>query len=121
MLLSLSRKKLSLLVLIALLMLAFCCAVAQTAKKPHGSAVPPAKGKAAAAVSKRERDPVITQIIKDVSPQRVRAVDEKLVSFGNSSTLSVNNPGAATSPQGIVAARNWIKAEFERISADCNG
>src|SRR5205807_430333 len=37
------------------------------------------------------------------------------------STLSVNNPGAATSPQGIVAARNWIKSEFERISSECNG
>ena len=54
-------------------------------------------------------------------PSDARQIDEKLVSFVTRSTLSVNNPGAATSPQGIVAARNWIKSEFEKISADCNG
>src|ERR1700744_2608749 len=60
-------------------------------------------------------------MIKDVSPQRVQQTIEKLVSFGTRSTLSVNNPDAATSAQGIVAARNWIKSEFERISSECNG
>jgi hypothetical protein len=69
----------------------------------------------------RESDPVITQIIKDVSPQRVQQIDEKLVSFDTRATLSVNNPDAANSAQGIVAARNWIKSEFERISSECNG
>jgi hypothetical protein len=43
------------------------------------------------------------------------------VSFGTRSTLSVNNPNAATSDQGIVAARNWIKSEFDRYSAACGG
>src|SRR5262249_35829809 len=59
--------------------------------------------------------------IKDVSAQRIQQTIEKLVSFGTRSTLSSNNPDAATSSQGIVAARNWIKSEFERISSECNG
>lgn len=68
-----------------------------------------------------ERDPVISQVIKDVSPERIQQTILKLVSFGTRSTLSVNNPGAGTSDKGIVAARNWIKSEFERYSADCGG
>jgi hypothetical protein len=121
MLLSRSHAKLILNVLIALLMLAALQAVAQKGRqKSHSSAAQKVQAKKQAG-SKRERDPAIAQIIKDVSPQKVKAVDEKLVSFGNRSTLAVNNPDAATSPQGIVAARNWIKSEFERISADCNG
>jgi hypothetical protein len=124
--LSCSRYFLSVNFLIALLMLAVPGAVAQkSAPKPRKS-----KSRASAASSpqekaparpKRDRDPVIAQIIKDVSPEDARRIDEKLVSFVTRNTLSVNNPGAATSPQGIVAARNWIKSEFERISADCNG
>jgi hypothetical protein len=104
---------------IALLMLAAPSTVAQKHKPKTSAAAEPAEKTSARA--KRDRDPVITQIIKDVSPQDVRRIDEKLVSFVTRSTLSVNNPGAATSPQGIVAARNWIKSEFEKISADCNG
>src|SRR5262249_46752996 len=45
----------------------------------------------------------------------------KLVSFGTRHTLSVNNSNAASSAQGIVAARNWIKSEFERYSTECGG
>ena len=111
------RTKLALIISIALLMLPALLAVAQKHHKPTGS-------KAAeknSASAKQERDPVITQIIKDVSPQSARQTDKKLVSFVTRHTLSVNNPGAADSPQGIVAARNWIKSEFERISSECNG
>jgi hypothetical protein len=120
------RMKMAFTVSIALLMLAAPFAVAQK----HNSQEPNSKTRAAAAsepapkssaTARVDRDPAIVQIIKDVSPQRIQQVDEKLVSFGTRSTLSVNNPGAATSPQGIVAARNWIKSEFERISSDCNG
>jgi hypothetical protein len=68
-----------------------------------------------------ERDPVITQAIKEVSPVHVQQTIEKLVSFDTRATLSVNNPDAATSDKGIVAARNWIKSELERYSADCGG
>jgi hypothetical protein len=114
-----SRIRISLFVSIALLMLAAPFTVAQKHKPKTSTAAsgPAAKSSTAA---KRDRDPAITQIIKDVSPQHAQQTDEKLVSFGTRSTLSVNNPGAATSPQGIVAARNWIKAEFEKISAECN-
>jgi peptidase M28-like protein len=87
-------------------------------KKTGRSAGP---SKAAKTKTKRDRDPAIAQVIKEVSPESVRQIDTKLVSFVNRSTLSVNNPGAAGAPQGIVAARNWIKSEFEKISADCNG
>lgn len=114
-----SRTRISLFVSIALLMLAAPFSVAQKHKPKTSSAAGSAEKPSAAA--KQERDPAIIQIIKDVSPQHAQQTDEKLVSFGTRSTLSVNNPGAATSPQGIVAARNWIKSEFEKISAECNG
>jgi hypothetical protein len=115
-----SRVRISLFVSIALLMLAAPFTVAQKHKpKTRAAASQPADKSSASA--KRERDPAIVQIIKDVSPQQARQTDEKLVSFVTRSTLSVNNPDAATSNQGIVAARNWIKSEFERISSKCNG
>jgi hypothetical protein len=114
------RTKMAFIVSIALLMLAAPFAVAQKHNsKTRAAASEPAPKSSTTA--RADRDPAIVQIIKDVSPQRVQQTDEKLVSFGTRSTLSVNNPGAATSPQGIVAARNWIKSEFERISSECNG
>ena len=67
------------------------------------------------------RDPVITEVIKSASSEHIRQTIEKLVSFHTRHTLSVHNPGAADSDKGIVAARNWIKSEFERYSADCGG
>src|SRR5579864_1381460 len=114
-----SRIRISLFLSIALLMLAAPLTVAQKHKPKSRAAAEPAEK--SSALPKRDRDPAIIQIIKDVSPQRAQQTDEKLVSFSTRSTLSVNNPGAATAPQGIVAARNWIKAEFEKISAECNG
>jgi len=115
-----SRLRISFFVSIALLMLAAPFAVAQK-HKPKTRAAAPEPAEKSSAWPKQDRDPAITQIIKDVSPQRAQQTDEKLVSFGTRSTLSVHNPGAATSSQGIVAARNWIKSEFERISSECNG
>jgi hypothetical protein len=108
---------------IALLMLVSSWAVAQkpTYKaQPHSATMTQTAAKNAPK-TKPEQDPVIAQIIKDVSPQRIQQSIEKLVSFGTRHTLSVNNPDAATSSQGIVAARNWIKSEFERYSSECNG
>lgn len=115
------RIQLSLNLLFALLMLAGLNAVAQKhqAKTRNSSTSNPADS--SQKKSRRERDPAIAQIIKDITPQKAQQTDEKLVSFGTRSTLSVNNPGAATASQGIVAARNWIKSEFERISSECNG
>jgi hypothetical protein len=115
-----SRTRISLFVSIALLMLAAPFAVAQK-HKPKTRAAASESAEKPSATAKRDRDPAIVQIIKDVSPQHAQQTDEKLVSFSTRSTLSVNNSDAATSSQGIVAARNWIKAEFEKISAECNG
>src|SRR5260221_5825529 len=114
------RTNFALFVSIALLMLAAPLAVAQK-HKPKARAASSEPAEKSSARAKADRDAAIVQIIKDVSPQRIQQIDEKLVSFGTRSTLSVNNPGAATASHGIVAARNWIKSEFERISSDCNG
>ncbi len=97
--------------------------LAAVAQKPVQKAKPAARPPEQKTIAhpRLERDPVIAQIMKDVSPERIQKTIEKLVSFGTRSTLSVNNPGAATSEKGIVAARKWIKSEFERYSADCGG
>jgi hypothetical protein len=115
------RTKIVWFVSIALLMLVAPFSVAQKHKSKTRVDAASEPGKKSSVKTKRDRDPAITQIIKDVSSQRAQQTDEKLVSFGTRSTLSVNNPGATTATQGIVAARNWIKSEFERISSDCNG
>src|ERR1700686_2150328 len=121
MLLLCRRTKTAVNVSIALLMLVAPFAVAQKPKSKTRTAAASGPSEKTSARTRRDRDPAIIQIIKDISPQRVQQTDEKLVSFGTRHTLSVNNPDASTSPQGIVAARNWIKSEFERISSDCNG
>lgn len=71
--------------------------------------------------SKPVKDDAVVQVIHDVSARQIQQTIDKLVSFGTRNTLSVNNSGAASSATGIVAARNWIKAEFERYSETCGG
>jgi len=66
-------------------------------------------------------DPEITAALQQVSPQRIQANIEKLVSFGTRSTLSAQDPAALASGRGIGAAREWITAEFGRYSKDCGG
>jgi len=52
-------------------------------------------------------------MLREVSPARVKADIESLVSFGTRHTLS-----ATDSPtRGIGAARRWIKSEFEKAAA----
>jgi Zn-dependent M28 family amino/carboxypeptidase len=62
-------------------------------------------------------DPRIHDIIAGVSADRLESDIRKLVSFGTRHTLSDTLSGT----RGIGAARRWIKAEFDRISADCGG
>ena len=50
-------------------------------------------------------------------PERIEDDIQTLVSFGTRNTLS----DTLSQTRGIGAARRWIKAEFERISADCGG
>jgi peptidase M28-like protein len=66
-------------------------------------------------------DPQIAAALGRISAQRIQANIEKLVSFGNRSTLSAQDDAAVASGRGIGAAREWIKAEFERYSKDCGG
>ena len=73
------------------------------------------------AATKRVADPHIATTLKDVSAARIQANIAKLVSFGTRLTLSAQDPGAISAGRGIGAAREWIRAEFERYSKDCGG
>jgi hypothetical protein len=52
-------------------------------------------------------------MLAEVSPKRMKAIVEKLASFGTRHTLS--DTGSAT--RGVGAARAWTKAELERYAA----
>ncbi|HLZ42285.1 MAG TPA: M28 family metallopeptidase [Candidatus Sulfotelmatobacter sp.] len=66
-------------------------------------------------------DPRIVAALQQISAQRIQANIEKLVSFGTRLTLSAQDPASIAAGHGIGAAREWIKAEFERYSKDCGG
>jgi len=66
-------------------------------------------------------DPRISAAIQQVSPARIQATIEKLVSFQTRATLSAQDPSSIAAGHGIGAAREWIKSEFERYSRDCGG
>ena len=106
-------------VLVASVLLSSLPAPTAAAQKTSKSGANTASAKSHS--SKRAIDPAIAQAIRSVSAQHIQQTIEKLVSFGTRQTLSVNNPGAASSDKGIVAARNWIKSEFERYSTECGG
>lgn len=61
--------------------------------------------------------PLLHQLVKDVSAERIEADIKKLVSFGTRHTLSETE----SETRGIGAARRWIFSEFEKISTDCGG
>ncbi len=56
-------------------------------------------------------------VAEGASPERLRSDVQRLVHFGTRHTLS----DTTSDVRGIGAARRWIKAEFDRISADCGG
>ena len=60
---------------------------------------------------------LIHDIVADVSAERIAADVQTLVNFGTRHTLSETQ----SETRGIGAARRWIEAEFNRISADCGG
>jgi len=66
-------------------------------------------------------DPQIAAALRQISPSRIQANIEKLVSFQTRSTLSAQDPASITAGHGIGAAREWIKSEFERYARDCGG
>jgi hypothetical protein len=65
-------------------------------------------------------DPAIAAALQQVSPDNVKAIITKLVSFKNRSTLSSMDtdlpPGT-----GINAAADWIESEFKGYSEACGG
>lgn len=56
------------------------------------------------------------KIIDEISAERIEKDIRKLISFGTRHTMSETE----SDTRGIGAARRWIKAEFEQISASCN-
>src|SRR5476649_193502 len=77
----------------------------------------PAKETAAVPPPAVVRDPQIEKIVAEISPANIEATIRRLVAFKTRHTLS-----STTSPDtGIGAARNWIKAEFERSSRESGG
>jgi len=69
----------------------------------------------------RHTDARIAEAIRQVSADHIRQTIEKLVSFNNRSTISAQDDDSIKSGKGIGAAREWIKAEFERYSKECGG
>ncbi len=61
--------------------------------------------------------PMLHQLVKDVSAERIEADIRTLVNFGTRHTLSETGSDI----RGIGAARRWIYAEFQKISEECGG
>lgn len=65
--------------------------------------------------------PAVDQRLYDIanapSPERIEQDIRALVGFGTRNTLS----DTLSETRGIGAARRWIKAEFDKISAECGG
>lgn len=91
---------------IAGLMLSALPAVAQVAAKT-------------ATLSPGSPDPQIAAALRAVSSARIQQTIEKLVSFQTRQTISSEAPSA--SGQGVNAAAEWIKSQFEAYSKDCSG
>ena len=62
-------------------------------------------------------DPRIYEIVAAPSAARIEADVRTLAGFGTRNTMS----DTLSPTRGIGAARRWVKAEFERISAECGG
>lgn len=75
----------------------------------------------AAAAETPTAPPATQALLHDIgtapSAARIEADIRRLVSFGTRHTLS----DTTSDTRGIGAARRWIHAEFERISAECGG
>jgi Zn-dependent M28 family amino/carboxypeptidase len=79
------------------------------------------RGPAPRLASDPHADSHIAEVLQQVSADHIRQTIEKLVSFHNRSTISVQDEESIKAGKGIGAAREWIKAEFERYSKECGG
>ena len=64
-----------------------------------------------------KQDAAIKQMADEVSAKNIEAIVRKLVSFKTRHTLS----DTLSKTEGVGAARNWIKAEYERYAAASGG
>ncbi|MBL4676025.1 MAG: M28 family metallopeptidase [Mucilaginibacter sp.] len=62
-------------------------------------------------------DANISRMVDEVSSKNIETIIRKLVNFKTRHTLS----DTTSKTEGIGAARNWIKAEYERYAAASNG
>ncbi len=62
------------------------------------------------------RDPEITQMVNEVSPDSLRSYINTLVTFGTRNTLSTQTD----SNRGIGAARNWVLKKFKEFAINSN-
>src|SRR5229473_3536779 len=79
------------------------------------------QGPAPRLASDAHADSHIAEAIRQVSADHIRQTIEKLVSFQNRSTISAQDEASIKAGTGIGAAREWIKAEFERYAKECGG
>ncbi|MFZ1158849.1 MAG: peptidase M28, partial [Candidatus Sulfotelmatobacter sp.] len=89
-----------------------------------GLALPSAaqsQGAGATAIEPGRPDARIVAALRPVSAEHIQANIDKLVSFGTRATISAQDPASIAAGRGIGAAREWIKAEFERYSQECGG
>src|SRR3954465_3676993 len=64
-----------------------------------------------------KKDAVIAQMVDEVSATNIEANVRKLVSFRTRHSLS----DTLSKTEGIGAARNWIKAEYEKYAKESGG
>ncbi|MBX0290373.1 M28 family metallopeptidase [Hymenobacter sp. HSC-4F20] len=62
-------------------------------------------------------DPLITNMVQEISEKNLREDVDKLVSFGTRHTLS----DTKSKKRGIGAARNWVEGEFRKYSKASGG
>jgi len=102
-------------------MVALTAALALTAFGPQCRAQEAERDSAPGLASNPHADRQIESEIREISADRIQQTIDKLVSFNNRSTISAQDEGSIKAGKGIGAAREWIKAEFERYSKECGG
>ncbi len=63
-------------------------------------------------------DPQIAAMVSQVSADRLRAIDTKLVGFGTRNDFSETS---STATHGVFGARDWIRSQFEEIAKTSDG
>jgi hypothetical protein len=80
----------------------------------------PSRAQSPAPIAPAPADPAIAAALAKISPARVKADIEALVSFRT--RLTIGSMDASLPPnEGVTAAADWVYSEFSRISAECGG